>query len=124
MNTVTIKGVGVVHIPERNTKEEIIHIVNTLKDDVETLNEMLIIEPEDKLVIEPEDKLVIEPEDKLVIEPDKKNKDSVGWGLIYSFHPIKANVIWCLHEDCIEETEPFDSEEALFNHTCKYHLIL
>jgi len=116
MNTITIEGVGCVHIPERNTKEEIIHIVNTLKDDVETLNEMLVIEPEDKLVIE--------PEDKLVIEPDKKNKDSVGWGLIYSFHPIKANVIWCLHEDCIEETEPFDSEEALFNHTCKYHLIL
>jgi len=106
MNTVTIKGVGVVHIPGRNTKEEIIHIVNQLKDDVETLNEMLIIEPEDKLGD----------------EPDKKNKDSVGWGHIYSFPPIKANVIWCLHEDCIEETEPFDSEEELFNHTCKCHL--
>jgi len=85
MNTVTIQDVGVVHIPERNTKEEIIHIVNQLKDDVETLNEMLIIEPEDK--------------------------------------QDKGENIWCEHEECIEETEPFRSEEELFNHTCKCHSV-
>ena len=45
MNTVTIKNVGIITIPERNTEEEIIHIVNQLKDDVETLNEMLEIKP-------------------------------------------------------------------------------
>ena len=85
MNTVTIKGVGVVHIPERNTKEEIIHIVNQLKDDVETLNEMLIIEPVNN-------------------------------------HEDKQENIWCEHEECLEETEPFRTEEELFNHTCKCHL--
>ena len=85
MNTVTVQEVGVVHIPERNTKEEIIHVVNTLKDDVETLNEMLIIEPEDK--------------------QDKEEN------------------IWCEHEECLEETEPFRTEEELFNHTCKCHSV-
>jgi len=45
MNTITIKDVGVVTIPERNTKEEIISIVNTLKDDPKTLHEMLEIKP-------------------------------------------------------------------------------
>jgi hypothetical protein len=45
MNTVTVKGVGIITIPERNTEEEIIHIVNQLKDDVVTLNEMLEIKP-------------------------------------------------------------------------------
>ena len=45
-NTVMIKDVGAVTIPERNTAEEIIHIVNSLKDDPETLHEMLLIEPE------------------------------------------------------------------------------
>jgi len=93
MNTVTIKGVGVVHIPERNTKEEIITIVNQLKDDVETLNEMLIIEPTNN------------QENNL--ENNLENK--------------KEN-IWCLHEECIEVTEPFNSEEELFNHTCECHL--
>jgi len=62
----TIKGVGVVHIPERNTKK--------------VYNEMLIIEPENK----------------------QEN-------------------IWCLHEECIEETEPFDSKVELFKHTCECH---
>ena len=79
MNTVTIKGVGVVHIPERNTKEEIIHIVNALKDDVETLNEMLEIKP--------------------------------------------IEIFWCEHEECLEEIDPFDSEEDLVSHICKCHQV-
>jgi hypothetical protein len=45
MEKITIKGVGIVTVPERNTKEEVINIVNTLKHDLKTLNEMLIIEP-------------------------------------------------------------------------------
>jgi len=45
MEKITIKNVGVVTVPERNTKEEVINIVNTLKHDIKTLNEMLIIEP-------------------------------------------------------------------------------
>ena len=45
MEKITIKNVGIVTVPERNTKEEIINIVNTLKHDLKTLNEMLIIEP-------------------------------------------------------------------------------
>ena len=45
MKTVTIKGVGVVTIPERNTEEEIINIVELLKHDPKTLHEMLCIEP-------------------------------------------------------------------------------
>ena len=62
MNTVTIKGVGIVIIPERNTKEEIIHIVNQLKDDVETLNEMLVIIPNENFWCEHVECLeVIEP---------------------------------------------------------------
>ena len=45
MEKITIKNVGIVTVPERNTKEEVINIVNTLKHDLKTLNEMLIIEP-------------------------------------------------------------------------------
>jgi len=45
MEKITIKNVGIVTVPERNTKGEIIDIVNTLKHDLKTLNEMLIIEP-------------------------------------------------------------------------------
>ena len=45
MNTVTIKDVGIVTIPERNTKEEIIHIVDQMKKDSETLHKMFIIKP-------------------------------------------------------------------------------
>ena len=45
MNTITIKDVGIVTIPERNTKEEIISIVNALKDDPGTLHEMFQIKP-------------------------------------------------------------------------------
>ena len=78
MNTVTVKSVGIVIIPERNTEEEIIHIVNQLKDDVETLNEMLEIKPIEN--------------------------------------------IWCEHEECLEEIDPFDSEENLVKHICKCHL--
>ena len=78
MNTVTMKGVGIVIIPERNTEEEIIHIVNQLKDDVVTLNEMLVIIPNE--------------------------------------------IFWCEHEECLEEIEPFDSEEDLVRHICKCHL--
>jgi ASC-1-like (ASCH) protein len=75
MNTVTVKGVGIITIPERNTEEEIIHIVNQLKDDVETLNEMLEIKPIEN--------------------------------------------IWCEHEECLEEIDPFDSEEDLVSHILK-----
>ena len=78
MNTVTVKGVGIVIIPERNTEEEIIHIVNQLKDDVVTLNDMLEIKPIEN--------------------------------------------IWCEHEECLEEIDPFDSEENLVKHICKCHL--
>ena len=78
MNTVTMKGVGIVIIPERNTEEEIIHIVNQLKDDVVTLNEMLELKPIEN--------------------------------------------IWCEHEECLEEIDPFDSEEELVKHICKCHL--
>ena len=77
MKTTTIKDVGIVIIPERNTEEEIIHIVNQLKDDVETLNEMLEIKPIEN--------------------------------------------IWCEHEECLEEVEPFHSEEDLVKHICKCH---
>ena len=78
MNTVTVKDVGIVIIPERNTEEEIIHIVNQLKDDVVTLNDMLEIKPIEN--------------------------------------------IWCEHEECLEEIDPFDSEEDLVSHICKCHL--
>ena len=44
MEKITIENVGIVTVPERNTKEEVINIVNTLKHDLKTLNEMLIIE--------------------------------------------------------------------------------
>ena len=54
-------------------------------DVVETLNEMLIIEPVNN-------------------------------------HEDKQENIWCEHEECLEETEPFRTEEELFNHTCKCHL--
>ena len=75
-NTVMIKGVGVVTIPERNTEEEIINIVNSLKDDPETLHEMLCIEHEP---------------------------------------------FWCLHDVCLEVTEPYNSEQELAEHNCKCH---
>jgi hypothetical protein len=45
MEKITIKDVGHVTVPERNTREEVINIVNTLKHDLTTLNEMFIIEP-------------------------------------------------------------------------------
>ena len=62
MNTVTIKDVGIVTIPERNTEEEIIHIANQFKDDVETLNEMLEIKINEIFWCEHEECLeVIEP---------------------------------------------------------------
>ena len=48
MNTIST-DIGIVTIPERNTKEEIIEIINTLKEDPKTLNELLVIIPHENL---------------------------------------------------------------------------
>jgi len=78
MNTVTIEGVGVVRIPERNTREEIVNIVNTLGPMFPELYKELIVINE-------------------------------------------YDICWCEHEDCLEETEPFNSESELGNHTFMHH---
>jgi len=91
--TLTIKGIGIITIPGRNTKEEVIDIVETLKDDVETLHEMFEIESE--LVPDPE---LVEMAPVLE-EMDQPN-----------------NIFWCLEEECLESIEPLTSESSLQQH--------
>ena len=33
----------------------------------------------------------------------------------------KRNIFWCLHDDCLEECEPFHSQLELDNHMQEYH---
>jgi len=67
MNTIST-DIGIVTIPERNTKEEIISIINTLKEDSETLNELLVIVPHKNFWCEHKDCLE-------EIEPFKSEKE-------------------------------------------------
>jgi len=68
MSSISINGIGIVTIPERNTTDEIITIVNTLKGDFKTLNELLEIVPHTIFWCEHEQCLE-------VIEPFKSEKD-------------------------------------------------
>ena len=96
--TLTIKGVGIITIPGRNTKEEVIDIVETLKDDVETLLEMFEIEPE------------LAPDPELVeMAPVLEEMDQPN------------NIFWCLEEECHESIELFTSESILQQHMDENH---
>jgi len=45
------------------------------------------------------------------------NPNQLAWRCPYSFTKPLGNIFWCLHEECLEVIEPFNSEDQL-----KYHL--
>ena len=105
-----------------------------LKDgDIVAEVEKIVVEVSEKTKTKIEGNFMVPPRNTIeeiriivdtIISLDPEILDPEILDLIYVNETLVENEnIWCLHDECIESIEPFQSEEELKKHKCECHLI-